>query len=105
MKSLKTISNTRTIIPKINRNLFNIKLPSITIPNNDIDNEEEKHFMKNMCKRKIKLKLDKKIQKKVNESENKHPKENWEDVKFTYEKQIEDNAEAAKEQREKMKNK
>ena len=70
MKSLKTISNTRTIIPKINRNLFNIKLPSITIPNNDIDNEEEKHFMKNMCKRKIKLKLDKKIQKKVNESEN-----------------------------------
>ena len=30
---------------------------------------------------------------------------NWEDVKFTYEKQIEDNAEAAKEQREKMKNK
>jgi hypothetical protein len=37
--------------------------------------------------------------------ENKHPKENWEDIKFTYEKQIEDNAEAAKEQREKMKNK
>ena len=70
MKSLKTISNTRTIMPKINRNLFNIKLPSITIPNNDIDNEEEKHFMKNMCKRKIKLKLDKKKQKKVNESEN-----------------------------------
>ena len=30
---------------------------------------------------------------------------NWEDIKFTYEKQIEDNAEAAKEQREKMKNK
>ena len=37
--------------------------------------------------------------------ENKYPKENWEDIKFTYEKQIEDNAEAAKEQREKMKNK
>ncbi len=37
--------------------------------------------------------------------ENKHPKENWEDAKVVYEKQIEDNIEAAKEQREKMKNK
>ena len=37
--------------------------------------------------------------------ENKHPKENWEDAKVVYEKQIEDNVEAAKEQREKKKNK
>ena len=37
--------------------------------------------------------------------ESKHPKENWEDAKGVYEKQIEDNIEAAKEQREKMKNK
>ena len=37
--------------------------------------------------------------------ENKHPKENWEDAKVVYETQIEDNIEAAKEQREKMKNK
>ena len=34
-----------------------------------------------------------------------HYENKWEDIKFTYEKQIEDNAEAAKEQREKMKNK
>ena len=37
--------------------------------------------------------------------ENKHPKENWEDAKVDYEKQIVENVEAAKEQREKMKNK
>jgi hypothetical protein len=36
---------------------------------------------------------------------NKHPKENWEIINFTYEKQIEDKDETAKEQREKMKNK
>ena len=37
--------------------------------------------------------------------ESKHPKENWEDAKGVYEKQIEDNIEAAKDQTEKMKNK
>ena len=65
-------NKTKTIIPKYNENNLEIKLPTLTLQNNNETKEEEKEkdMLKIIHKKKSKNKINKEIKTDINESEN-----------------------------------